>query len=160
MYVNPWQPVIEPTAERENSFWAVPLSEGTVAFRAQVENILKTLRPMGTSFAVVWSYLASDVSDTEAFAARVRPSYLYPEPLTFMLPNDGAHQIFAQYAAALHGLPVHQYDLYDDIVRYEQRPDPIPIYETSDVHFNSRGHAFLAQNMARGLLAQGFPLTQ
>jgi len=158
MYVVPWQPVVEPTSLRPNtSFWAVPVAEGTVAFRAQVENILKSLAPSRTSLSIVWSYLASDVSDTEGLVARERPSVLYPEPLTFMLPNETAHNIFAQYTAAFHGLPVRQYDLYEDVVKYEEGPDPIPIYESSDLHFNPRGHAFLARNIANGLLAEGFP---
>lgn len=151
MYLSAWQ---GPTTSAL-SFYSLAPSIGTVAVRATVRDLLQTLTPMHTSLAIAWGYLGSDVSDTEGIVARQRPTAYYPEEHTFDLPNGNAQNIIRQYIAAMHDLPILQYDLYDDFVRYEKRQDPLPLYEPGDLHFNPRGNAFLGRAIAAALLASG-----
>jgi len=151
MYLSAWQ---APMEDGTRYFYTVPPSEGSVAVKATVRKILASLSAH-TSLAIAWGYLGSDVSDSEDIVVRQRPTDFYPESKTFDLPDEGAHRIITQYVAALRDLPILQYDLYDDLVRYEKDVDPLPLYEPADLHFSPRGHAFLGLHIAAGLLAEG-----
>lgn len=151
LYLSAWQP-----PAGIGSFYDVTPSVGAAAVKGTMQEMLKTLAPMHTSLAIAWGYLGSDVSDSEGVVAREGPSLFYPESQIFTVPDEHAHRIIAQYIGALSGLPIMQYDLYDDLVQYEMSAGPLPLYESSDIHFNPRGNAFLGRHIAAALLAKGF----
>ena len=153
IYLSAWQ---SPVDAGIPSFYEMPPAKGVAIVRATVKELLKTLAATRTSLSIAWGYLGTDVSDAEDLIVQERPSALYPLQRSRLLPNGGAHEIISKYVAALRGLSVRQYDAYNDLLRYEKSRDALPLYQSEDLHYNTRGNAFLGQHIAAGLLAQGF----
>ncbi|MBV8727298.1 MAG: hypothetical protein JO233_05900 [Candidatus Eremiobacteraeota bacterium] len=154
MYVSVWQ---SPISMGLLHFYEMPPADGITAMRSALHEALDAVRPMHTSFALAWGYLAADVSDSESLVARERPSDSYPLSRTFTLPDESAHRTIGLYLSGLRDLPIMQTDLYDGLIGYEKNVDPLPLYEVDDLHFSARGNTYLGRLIAEGLLAQGFP---
>ncbi len=120
--------------------------------RSNVADILKSVAVQHISLAIIWDYYAQDVSLAEQViqALEYRDSF-------FVTYSGHDHHAALQYAAALKGLPVVQYDLYSDFVRYESGKSPPPLWDPIDHHENPRGAAFVGKDIGLGLLSAGFP---
>ena len=118
------------------------------AFRSRMQQLLNVLTPLRTQLAAVWIYQAQVTSNAEWIidkpAGEFRP-----------LPDNAYHQTAMNLENALNGMPILQYDMYADMIKYQLSPGAVNLYHPDDQHPNPRGNAFFGEHFARGLLAAG-----
>lgn len=118
-------------------------------FRSRMQQLLDVLRPLHTQLAAVWIYPAQLTSDAEWVIDR------WPAGSFRTLPDNSYYQPTASLERALHGMPILQYDMYADMIKYQLSPGAVILYHPDDQHPNPRGNAFFGEHFARGLLAAG-----
>ena len=128
--------------------YAVPDS---AALRARMQGLLDVLTPLKARLALVWIYKPRDVSFADADwvttgssegSSPVRPQR--SRELSLKLENE------------LRGLPVLQFDMYEDMVDYELSGSALPLFQPPNGELpNRRGNAFLGDHFAQGLLDAG-----
>lgn len=117
-------------------------------FRSRMQQLLAVLNATNTRLALVWVYPAQLTSDNEWIIDQ--------PPGTFRsLPFDRDHEISSAMAGALRGLPILQYDMYEDMIRYQLSKGAMMLYRSNDQHPNPRGNAFFGRHFAQALLDLG-----
>jgi len=117
-------------------------------FRAHMRQLLNVLEPMRTQLALVWVYPAQLTSNAEWIIDQ-------PPGAFRALPFDRDHEISSGMEAALRGMPILQYDMYEDMIKYQLSDGALPLYRSNDQHPNPRGNAFFGAHFAQALLRQG-----
>jgi hypothetical protein len=122
------------------------------ALRSEMTGLLSQLRPMHAQLAVCWNYYAPELSATEG-------RYFRPLGNAPGFPNEpGWNDVTSMrngVVKKLAGLPLLQYDSYDDVVRYERSAMPAPLYAIDDSHLTSAGMALLANGVASVIISRG-----
>ncbi|MDP9017477.1 MAG: hypothetical protein M3N19_04055 [Candidatus Eremiobacteraeota bacterium] len=120
------------------------------AYRSTMEGLLKIFTPMGTKLGLVTAYNPTDISSNE---------WVSPDPGIYRSPpSTHAHDIFQSMVPALKGLPIMQYDIFDDEVKYQKSVSAPQLYQGIDPHPNPYGNAFLGDHFAQGMLDAGLGL--
>lgn len=116
--------------------------------RARMKQMLNVLTPLRTKLALVWIYPAQTTSDAEWIINKPPGSFR-------ALPSNNYYDIAMRVENSLRTLPILQYDMYADMVKYQLSPVAALLYHSDDQHPNPRGNAFFGDRFAQGLLDAG-----
>jgi streptogramin lyase len=123
------------------------ITEGAAAFRTSMVPIMKALKPIGGRVVMVWQEENIQTSDAEDLSERETNFPYFPDELYSQYVQNRAG-----LEAGLKGSGLYQYDLFSEVVNYEKRVDPKPLYGVPDTHTNARGNVFVGEHVADYLL--------